>query len=466
MAARLAARLRKWRANPINFVDDMLKHPDGTSYGKRLDPWQREDMRAALTSGKNVWWERPRGHSKTQDAGAVALTQLVLGGQGQRLYFAATDGDQAALAYDSLRQFVLRNELLSSWVRLLHRQAVVEATDSVLTVLAADAASSWGLRPSLVVVDELEAWRGSTAEEFFWALYTSLGKVPGRMLICSTAGWDRTSLCWKLREQVQDDPGWIFSRRGQCASWIGRDFLEQQRRILPDHVYRMLHLNEWAEGAGAFLTYAEVESIFDPGLASQSQHKGALHFIGLDLGLSHDATVALVLHHEERCVVVDAIQTWQGSPGDRVRLSFVEEWLRQAARDFSPAEVILDPWQAVGLAQRLREAGLKVTEANFTPAYRDKIFLNLLRLVREGKLKCFPHERLKDELLQLSFTEKGGNLRVDHRPGGHDDHAVALAMAALAVVEAEAKPVPILAPVGVDRYDGWYGQGGYRRPWS
>jgi len=451
----LAARMRAWRKAPMRFVEDVLRHPDGRSYGRGLDPWQREDLEVALTAGKHVWWERPRGHSKTQDAAAVALTQLILGGRGQRIYFAATDGDQAALAFDSLRGFVLRSQLLAEWVRLLHRQAVVEATDSTLTVLAADAASSWGLRPSLVVVDELEAWRGTNHEEFFWSLFSSLGKVPGaRLLVCLTAGWDRTSLAWKVREQVQKDDAWIFSRRGQCASWISPRFLEQQRRVLPEHVYRMLHENEWTEAGGAFLTFAEVEAIFDPGLEPAEAHQGVPHFIGLDLGLARDATAAVVLHAEEGGLVVDQIRTWQGSPGDRVRLASVEEWLKKAAVDFAPAQIVLDPWQAVGLAQRLRDAGLRVTEAAFTPGYRDRIFLNLLRLVRERRLRCFRHRRLKEELLGLSFTEKGGGLRVDHRPGGHDDHAVALAMAALAAAE-QAWPPPLLAPDGVAGVGRW-----------
>jgi len=459
----LAAKLRTWRRNPMGFVDTLLRRPDGTSYGKGLDPWQREDLERALTTACHVWWERPRGHSKTQDAAAVALTRLVLGGHGQRIYFAAVDQDQSALAFDSLRGFVLRNELLAGWVRLLQRQAVVEATDSTLTVLAADAASSWGLRPVLVVLDELEAWRGDQATEFFYSLVSSLGKVKGaRLLVCSTAGWDRTSLCWKLREQVRDDPAWIFVRRGQCASWVSPDFLEQQRRILPEHVFRMLHLNEWTEAGGAFLTHDEVADIFDEAMkVRETAADSAPHFIGLDVGLSHDATAVVVVHREKELVVVDAIQGWRGKPRDRVDLGAVEEWIRGAARRFSQAEVVADPWQAVGMLQRLAASGVRTRDVSFTQQYRDRIFSNLLQLVREKRLRCFPHETLKEELLQLSFTEKGGALRVDHRPGGHDDHAAALAMAALAAVEAGAE-APLVAPLGVGREGSyWRAADGY-----
>jgi len=51
---------------------------------------------------------------------------------------------------------------------------------------------------------------------------------------------------------------------------------------------------------------------------------------------------------------------------------------------------------------------------------------------RGQKPARFEHGALKDELLRLSFREVGGQLRVDHPSDGHDDHAVAVGMAALA----------------------------------
>lgn len=432
----LQTKIKEWRSNPIAFVDDMLRNPDGSSYGRRLDPWQREDLETALNTTQNVWWERPRGHDKTGQAGALALTQLMLGGTGQRNYFTATDSDQAGLAFDSLQGFINKNPLLREEIKVNRREVIVPELDNQLMVLPADAAGSWGLRPSLIVIDELEAWKGRNAEEFFYSLFSALGKVKGaRVLVCSTAYWDKTGLCWKLREQVQADPGWIFSRRGQCASWIPPEFLEQQRRLLPAHVYQMLHENIWTETGGSFLTFEEVDGIFNPGISPVSQHKGAKHYIGLDLGLTHDATVAAVLHWSNGGVVVDNLQTWRGSPGNRVNIDDVEQWLLRAAENYKSIQITADPWQAIGMIQRLQAKRINVSEVSFTSTYRGKLFTNLLEAVRSNKIHCFPHEDLKKELLQLHFTEKNGSLRVDHPSGGHDDHVTALAMAALAVIE-------------------------------
>lgn len=443
----------RWRRDGLAFLGDLLTLPDGRSYGAALDDWQREDFGAAFGSSKHLWWERPRGHSKTMDAGGFALHHL-LSAPGRRAYFAAVDRDQAALAHDSLRGFIQRSPLLRAALKVDRWRVTAPSTGAALEVLSADAASSWGLRPSLVVCDELSMWRGDAAQEFFYSLYSALGKVPdARMLIATTAGWDRTSLCWKLREQLQGDPAWAFSRIGQCASWVSPDFLEQQRRILPEHVYRRLHANEWTEAGGAYLTYAEVEGIF--GVERVLSCQEGSHYLGLDIGLSGDATAACVLHREGDAVLVHDLATWQGTRSEKVRLGDVEVWVLDAAQNrYSAAVLHADPWQAVGTLQRLRDQGVRCEEATFSQQYRGHVFQNLLELVRGGRLRCFPHPVLKDEMLALEFREVGGNLRVDHPSGGHDDHVVSVAVAALAASACRSGPLlPVLSENDLDLLD-------------
>lgn len=147
-----------------------------------------------------------------------------------------------------------------------------ERRDNVATVLAADADSSWGLRPSRVVVDEFSWGRTDAHREFFWSLWSALGKVRGaRILVATTAHWDRNGLCWQVCEQVKDDPAWHFSVRGQCASWVSPTFLEEQRRLLPAYLYEMLHANRWTQAGAEFLTWDEIDAIFDSALTPRMQ---------------------------------------------------------------------------------------------------------------------------------------------------------------------------------------------------
>ncbi len=436
-------------ADPMRFVERVLTHENGEPLGRHLDPWQRADFLAALTTTRHVWWERPRGHSKSRDAAAVALADLVLGPPGQRIYFCATDQDQAALAFDSLRGFVRRSPVLAGSLRVLRREVVFDAHDSTCTVLPADAAGSWGLRPSLVIADELSQWRTAAHEEFFWSLWSSLGKVEGaRLLVCLTAHWDRNGLAWRVREQVRDDPAWLFCVRQQCASWITAEFLEAQRRLLPAHLFEMLHENRWTEAGAEFLSWQEIDGIFDP--AHQERREplpGAQYVFGLDIATAKDRTALAVVRAEGNTAVVDALALWAGTPQQRVSLAEVEEVVAGLGWRFRPVQIVLDPFQGLLMADRLRKRGFLVKEYPFTTSSRAALFDTILQLIRQGRLRAFPHPVLREELVGLRWVEKGGMLRPDHSAAGHDDAVVAVALAARAMQEVPPEPGEVVVSI-------------------
>jgi phage terminase large subunit-like protein len=446
-------------------MDVLLALPtaEGVSLAQRLDPWQREDFDAALLTDRHQWWERPRGHSKTEDSGLVALVQVLVGPPGQRIFFAATDQDQAALAFDTLRGFVRRSPALQGRLRVLRREVVHEAMDSTVAVLASDADSSWGLRPSRLFCDELSRWRTDAHKEFFWSLWSSLGKVhDARIVVATTAHWDRTGLCWQLREKVEHDPAWHFSVRGQCASWISPEFLEEQRRLLPAHLYEMLHENRWTTVGAEFLTWDEIEAVFDPNHVEQrGPVPSGRYWFGLDLATAKDRTALAVVRADGDTAVIDSLALWAGTPRERVQLADVEATVLAAARRFAPIEVVVDPFQGLLLAERLRRAGLNVHEFPFSAQSRTVLFDTLLQLIRQRRLRSFPHQGLREELAGLRWVEKAGVLRPDHPATGHDDAVVAVGLAATQAVAQAIAPRPSAGRVppgpvaGVTLGPGW-----------
>lgn len=422
----LVDQLSRWRRDRMAFRREAILLEDGTPWGEVAEPWQLEDF-AALDSGqhRHAYLERPRGHAKTFDLGTEAVTELILGRPGQQLFCAAADEDQARLLFEDVAGKFRRNPLLSASVRITQREITVRATGSRLRVLASDAPTSWGLRPDWIAVDELAEWR---RRELWDSLWSATGKRRRcRMLVISTAGWDFTSIASEVRQNAAREVDWYFTTRGQCASWIDASWLDQQRRTLPPHVFARLHESKWVEGAGAFLTREEVERIFaGPPPVNEA---GPRHIIGLDIGLVQDRTVACLAYRSGADVIAKLFRTWAGRAGAPVQLGEVEAEVTQLARTFS-APVILDPYQGVLLGQRLRDQGVEVYEHPFTLESRRRLFSVVLQLVRDGRLRCAPHEALRQELLTLEVSETTSGWRVDHRPGRHDDHVVALALAA------------------------------------
>lgn len=427
-----ADRLAVWRSDPLAFFRDVLTLEDGRSFGVALDGWQREDFEALASSTCNAYVSRPRAHSKTADLAAFALHHL-LTTLGARVYVFAFDRGQAALVRESVAGFVRRSELLQRTLVVDRWRIVAPSTDASMEIMPADAGGSWGLRPSLVIADELGQWRSDGHREVWQAIVSALGKVKGaRVLVSTTAHWDRTGLCWQVRELAQSSGDWLFSERGQCATWIAPAFLEQQRALLPAHVYEMLHENRWTEAGGEFLTWAEVDGVFDPALPLEVE--GAARYMGIDLGVARDRTAVALVRVDGDIVVVERLALWQGTPKARVALEEVEETVAELAERHQPREIALDPHQGLLMAERLRGRGLCVKEYAFTSPSRAALFDTLLQLIRQGRLKSRPHDVLREELAGLRWVERGGVLRPDHPVSGHDDAAVAVALASHAAV--------------------------------
>lgn len=116
------------------------------------------------------------------------------------------------------------------------------------------------------------------------------------------------------------------------------------------------------------------------------------------------------------------------------------EWRRfvvELGRRFRPVKIVLDPFQGLLLADRLRAKGLGVKEYAFTSSSRAALFETLLQLIRQRRLRSFPHSVLREELAGLRWTEKAGVLRPDHPATGHDDAVVSVALAAQTIVATE-----------------------------
>ena len=410
----------------LQFLATEILLEDGRPLGTVWDPWQQQDFQALQDPRyQHAFLERPRGHSKTGDAGSLVVAELVLGPPGQRIYALAADADQAALLLEDATQKFARNPQLAPLVLPKKNELLMRHGGSRLTVMASDVASSYGLRPDFVVADEIPEWRGRGLWDSIWS---ASGKRPRcRVIVIGTAGFDKTSIAWEIRQLAQAEDNWLFASRGQCASWIKPAWLAQQQRTLPSHVFHRLHLNQWVDGAGAFLSSAEVEAIF----SDQIPMAPGPRMVGLDVGLVRDRTALSLLRVDglEGCVCVDALLTFEPPPNGKVNLTEVEEAAALLSRTWS-APIVVDLWQAQLMSQRLQAAGHTVIEVQFTAESRRRAFGSLLDVIRRGQLRSRPHPELRRELLGLEIFDKGqGGWRVDHRSGQHDDHVVSVALA-------------------------------------
>ena len=143
--------------DPLDLLSGLVLESDDR-WGSVATDWQLADAAAIFDRSGPRWHylTRPRGGSKSTDAAGVALCWLATEAPaGARGYVVAVDSDQAALDVDAASGLVDRTPGLGVDVQAL--KAVGRSGASV-EVLSADGASAYGLRPHLMIVEELGAW--------------------------------------------------------------------------------------------------------------------------------------------------------------------------------------------------------------------------------------------------------------------------------------------------------------------
>jgi phage terminase large subunit-like protein len=416
-----------------------LRLGDGRLLGEAAEPWQKDDAQAILAEdGPRLHYvTRPRGGSKTSDLAAVLVVALLEQvPPGGRCYAFAVDRDQAGLLVEAVAALQARSPELSGALTVDTFRVTATHSGARLDVMAADAASAWGLRGEMFVVDEFAQWPTTPGPRRLWqAILSAVPKVSGARLVILTTAGDPGHPAHKVLVDAKASAAWRVHEVPGPVPWIYPEALAEQQRLLPESQFRRLHLNQWvtaedslvdAEDLAACVT---LDGPVDP-------RPGVAYRIGGDLGLKKDRTAVAVCHLDGVVVVLDRLVVFQGTRRHPVRLDDVEEAVFEAARRYNGARVHLDPWQAVGLGQRLARRGVRVDEYTFSAQSVGRLASTLFRLLRDRHVALPDDEELLDELANVRLRETSpGVLRMEHDPDKHDDRAIALALAAFALVE-------------------------------
>ena len=316
---------------------------DGRTWGEVAADWQLADARAIFDPDGPRWHylTRPRGGSKTTDLAGVALAWLATeAAPGARGYVVAVDADQAALLVDAAAGLVARTPAIRSSVTV-GAMKLTGRSGATVEVLAADGGSVFGLRPSLLVADELAQW-GSTrnARRVWSALISSAHKVKGSRLVILTSAGEPSHWSFDvLKGARKDSKRWHVSEIPGPLPWIDPAELEAQRPLLRESEFARLHLSQWTASEDRIASPDDLRACvtLEGPLAYQPGHA---YVIGVDVGLKKDRTVAAIRHREKitagdtvtgHRVALDRMAVWAGSRAHPVELEAVENWLAQAA---------------------------------------------------------------------------------------------------------------------------------------
>jgi phage terminase large subunit-like protein len=420
---------------------------NGARFGEVAQPfqWEMANWLFDVDSEPSRWESRPRGGSKTTDEAGISMVAMLRTlPQGTRSYAVAVDRDQGRLIADAAAGFVARTPALASAITV-DNYKITAGSGCVLEILAADAASTWGLKPALLIADEFCQWPSTVNGKGMWqALVSAMGKIRGAKLLCTSTSGDPSHWSHKVYETALKSKRWSVQEVPGPLPWVEEAFLDEQRGILPDSVFRRLHLNQWAAAEDRLTNLEDLRAcvMFTGSLVPQSAHR---YVMGIDLGIKHDRTVAAVCHKERVTdpdgfrhgyrLVLDHMEVWHGAPTRPVDLMAVEEWIGTTARRYK-AHVIVDPYQAIAMAQRLRSVGVTIDEFAFSQQSVGRLAVTLHTAIRDRRLALPDDAELLNELANVRLRETSPNVyRLDHDPDRHDDRAIALALCAVNLLE-------------------------------
>lgn len=483
-----AQQLKTFATDPAAFRQSLLIDADSgpQHFGDVADHWQRQDFaaldpawlsmagRGPAPKHRRAWYERPRGHSKTTDIAVQVLWGLAFAPHQVSGVVAAVDRQQARLLRNGIDKLVRMNSWLASVIDIQRSLIRNVRTASELEVISSDAPASYGRTPSFVVCDELCHW-GS--RDLWDSLVSASAKRRDCVLVViSNAGFSE-SWQWDVRETIRLDAGWYFNALdGPKASWITQDRLDQQRRLLPDPVFRRLWLNEWSSGSGDALQADDIDAAITQ-TGPMSPARGWRFVAGLDLGVSRDhSALAVVGRHggyrEERppeqkprsnlsAALLDLgfvqppndndsdpeyiqhpathrlrlanIASWKPPRKGKIDLQAVENAVLSAYQRYALDGVCYDPHQAAFMAQRLRRAGVRMIEVPFTGNNLQDMASELLEQFNSRNIDLYPEQTLLQELRTLRIVERayGFRLEAPRSAEGHGDRATAFALAVL-----------------------------------
>jgi phage terminase large subunit-like protein len=461
-------------------IISQFKQTKGEWAGRPLDlrPWQKDIIRPLFgTLNKDgcrqyriVYIELPRKNGKTTLAAGIAIYLTFFDGEpGAEVYSAANDRDQASLVFTEAANMIRQEpSLYPKRCRILDstKRITVYRTRSFYRAISAEAYTKWGYNVHGLIYDELHA----APDRGLWdVLSTSTGsRRQPLIVVITTAGYDRNSLCWelhdyacKVRDGIIKDPTFlaVIYAAPQEADWTNEkvwkacnpalgDFrsLEEMRTLFRkaqenpalEMTFRRLYLNQWTSSVERWMPIDKWDAC--GGKIDLARLKGRPCYAGLDLSSTIDLTaLSLVFpfedgHYEilmrfwipeemaeqieKRDKVPYRVWAKKGfvifTEGNVIDYKYIEEELRKLRESFNIKEVAYDRWGAAKLVQDLTEDGFTVVPFGQGFASMSAPTKELMTLVLQKKISHGDHPVLRWNADNMVVgQDAAGNLKPD-----------------------------------------------------
>ena len=438
--------------SPLNFFSH-LKWIDGRALPDVIEPYRANIFTEALytfdsdarPTFNQVLTGRGKKNWKSADLVLAAFYRFFAwpSTAGNDCFLLANDEGQAGDDLKLAKKLIEVNDVLASEVDVQAKEIVRRDGAGSLKILPAkDVAGSHGKTYLFVGFDEIHAYRS-------WDLFEALAPDPTRLdaltwitsyaSIYNSPGAPLYDLCQAGKRG--DDPRMYFAWHSgdyctdpafadaepekranpSMESWGNPDYLEQQRRRLPSHKFRRLHLNLPGLPDGAALAADNImEAIVDnrtrlrpvPDIRYSA-------FVDMSGGSADDATLGIA-HRDatNEKTVLDLVVKQAGKPPFNPR-RVVKQFAAVVER-YGAKSITGDRYAGETFRQDFGDLGI---EYRVCDQPKSALYEQLEPLLNAGEVELLDVPKLQEQLLGLVWRGS----KIDHMPGEHDDIANAAA---------------------------------------
>jgi phage terminase large subunit-like protein len=458
-------RYNRWKRDPVAFITECLIDP-ATNQPFKLYAEERQFLAEALKigpEGRMAYTESlfsgGKKSGKTGLAAMIALyTAVVLAGTNGEIYCLANDLEQSSSrVFRAVVQILEASPMLKDSVDVTTSRITFRSTGTTITAVANDYQGFSGANPTLNVYDELAYYTSESSRRLWDEGVPSPARQISFRLSVSTAGFDgepsplRDLYDRAMKDGIEIAPDlrrdgnflcyWTHACRApwQSAEWIA----EMQRTLRPSQFARLIR-NEWTSSESTFIELAQWDACTDVALRPILAKSELSVWAGLDLGLKHDSTALLAVCWEDGRIRVVEHRIFV-PVGDGTALDIeatAEAAVLSLKNRFGLRACYFDPWQGIGLSQRLTRQGVNMVEYPQNVANLSVMASGLLELIKNRQLVCYPSDELRQAVSKTVAVEGSRGWRLGKaKQSDRVDPIIALAMAAYAAT-LNGKPEP------------------------